>query len=378
MRRRLLWTLLITCLVALPCAAQKAEPTLTSGWAQKITMEFKDTPLRDAITALFKDTPISVNFNDDVPRSGAFVTMTLRDIERKDALRALCEPFGLDSMAEGIGRGLWVLVISSRATDPVSNLVRLQDPRPASATAAQPAPIRIEAPTMNYVPRRSTVPGSAMLTLPAGPGMALPAYMSLMCDSFKGDDCLVDLEVKDATVSEAMAQVSKACKVPIHVHDSVSKEVKVSAKMYRMPLREMLCLIVGQANLIYTVGYAPDPDDVSAYKAGLIDKHEFESRRGKPEIYIVPKSELTVSGPGVPGGTVSLTLPRSDIDGQRRLQEATEQLLGRTNFSTTGESPLVECPKCHRKVPRVSDWKFCPYCGAQLPPPKGARGAKAP
>jgi len=144
--------------------------------------------------------------------------------------------------------------------------------------------------------------------------------------------------------------------MPIHVHESVPKDIKITAHMYRMPLGDMLCLIVGQAKLDYVVVRNDD----------------------KPEVQVVPKSELAISGPGVPGGTVSIALPRSDIDSQRRFKEVTGQLLERAITYSPGNSPLVECPKCHRKVPRVPDWKFCPYCGAQLPPPpKAPAGAKS-
>jgi hypothetical protein len=127
--------------------------------------------------------------------------------------------------------------------------------------------------------------------------------------SFSGDNILVDLDMKDAPIREAMAELSEASGIKIIVHDAVPKEIKVTARMYEMPLGQVLSLIVDQANLTYTVSY-PEREKYRSeiekgFREGLMDAPGMadllakSSQIGKPEVHIVPKPELKVTGPGI-------------------------------------------------------------------------------
>jgi hypothetical protein len=183
--------------------------------------------------------------------------------------------------------------------------------------------------------------------------------------SFAGDDKLVDLEVKDAPIRETMAKLSEVSSIKIVVHEAVLKEIKVTARMYRMPLGEVLALIVGQANLTYTVGSTPDKTDKGQYEAGMITEREYRSRPGNPEIYIVPKPELKVSGPG------AMAVPAEPEVLQSLLLSNPLFHMGVREETVPERTLTASCPKC--KQPCSDDWSFCPRCGAKL-----GQGAKQP
>jgi len=296
-------------------------------WSEKVSLDFKDTPVTEVVPMLLKGTGISFVFSPDVPKD-LRVTMSLQNIERKDALKQMCYAFDLDYRLENS-----VVQIQRRAA-------------PEPVPAGGPYPFLTRSQVFTKEGGRATATTTHYIDI----GNAiLTARATARCESFSGDDILVDLEVKDAPISEAMSQISKAGLVRIRVHESVPKDIKITARMYKVPLGDMLCLIVGQAKLEYVVFTG----------GGVL-------------VEVVPKSELTVSGPDIPGGTVSVSLPRSDIDYRERLKQMTDQLV-----TLRAEAGPVECPKCHRKVLAIRDYKFCPYCGAQLPPAKSTTGAKS-
>jgi len=199
--------------------------------------------------------------------------------------------------------------------------------------------------------------------------------------TFDGDDKLVDLEVKDTPIREVMAKLSTASGFPIEVTEPVSNELKITAKIYRMPIGDVLSMIVDQANLTYTVSYGVNENAKRRYEAGLIAIQEYESSRGNPEVHIVPKPELTVSGPGAQSSTsqylrlLSDTVIRVPAEVAPTVRKspppAVVELGAIPRLSTT-------CPKCGHIIMQP-DWKFCPACGAKLPSSgKGKEKANKP
>lgn len=321
---------------------------------KRISIEFKDTPVVDAIRQLIQDEPISIAFHD-VPEDMR-VTATIRDASPEEAVRLLCEAAGLEW--QDVGRD--------------SGVIRM----PPSVTVSGSRVPVVGAITMS-APSASYVDGEFRLEAPfAGAklqGVAPAAIRSEMLMGFDGGAKLVDLEVKDAPIREVMAKLAAASGFSIDVAEPVSGELKVTAKIYRMPIADVLSMIVDQANLTYTVSYGVNQLTKQRYDAGLATAQELESSRGKPEIHIVPKPELTVSGPGTESARSKPDLMES-VRMLQRLAVSRPRTPGAG--STTPAWPgLTTCPECKHVI--QPDWKYCPVCGAKVPSPaKPARKAQ--
>ena len=199
------------------------------------------------------------------------------------------------------------------------------------------------------------------------------------CPAFEGGDKLVDLEVKDVPLREAMEKISKASRVAIEVDEMVPKGIKVSATIRKLPLGELLSLLVNQANLTCTVEHNPDrevfEEIATRAKEGLVTRMEFAKQlRDAPQvatIHIVPKPELKVTG--VPPSL--LPDPNKHVLGLRALEQlGGEEALQHLRFATMAgdtvqASLFITCPKCERLVLRGPEWKYCPHCGSKLPAP---------
>jgi len=236
--------------------------------------------------------------------------------------------------------------------------------------------ITMSAPSMDYI-----TGGAAAPYMTAEPsGVELAAIRSAMPMGFDGGDKLVDLEVKDAPIREVMAKLSAATGFRIEVAEPVSDQLKVTARIYRMPIADVLSMIVGQANLTYTVSYGVDENAKRRYDAGLIAIQEYESSRGKAEIHIVPRPELTVTGPGVSSSLLQTFWTRRPPQAAAELQKL-NALRHRASSLVAPSSSLhapTTCPKCKHRITQPG-CKFCPECGAKLPAsPKAKEKANKP
>jgi hypothetical protein len=286
--------------------------------------------------------------------------VVLRDAPVLDALNQVGKAYGLQIIARGIPEDLRVsadIVLSGLAPEEALSVI-------CKAAGLNP-PVRFD-PLNAYIisgPATATVAGSDVpilgavaLTPPLVGGAALPVSPGVAGNermSFAGEDKLVDLEVKDAPIREVMAKLSAASGFSIDVAEPVSNQLKVTAKIYRMPIGDVLSMIVDQANLTYTVSYGVNELAKQRYDAGLANAQELESKRGKPEIHIVPKPELTVTGPGA---------RTTVVDGQPVFFHS--EFPG-GSYVQVEYTPVLVCPKC--KCAAKVDWRYCPHCGAKLP-----------
>jgi hypothetical protein len=71
--------------------------------------------------------------------------------------------------------------------------------------------------------------------------------------AFNGSDRLVDLQIKDAPLEAAVKELFKNSNTSIVVDPSVPKGIKVTARVFKMPLSDVLTMLVNQAGLIFTV-----------------------------------------------------------------------------------------------------------------------------
>ena len=328
-----------------------SEPRV-AGPGKRISIEFKDTPVVDAIKQLIQDEPVSIAFRD-IPED-LRVTATIRDASPEEAVMLLCAAAGLEW--EDVGRDGGVIRMPPSATVGGSRVPLVGAMRVGSRGPSLP----------------SAVLAGPQLTLQAPPGAPWVSPESVR-PTFDGGDKLVDLEVKEAPIREAMAKLAEASGIPIHVADPVSNELRVTAKIYQMPLGDVLSMITMQANLVYTVGYVKTDTAKAKYKAGLITAEEYESSKGQPEIHVVPKPELTVSGPG----TESARSKPDLMESVRMLQGLAVSRPRTPGADSTAPAwpGLTTCPKCKHVI--QPDWKYCPVCGAKVPSPaKPARKAQ--
>ena len=320
---------------------------LPQGQSPKISLDLKDASPKDAITQITKVAKLPCVFSGELPDKPT-VTSTFQDVDAILALKMVCEATGL---------------ITSEQDEKTKLVIR-----------RSPVSLPVDGVNARVI---GAVPASTWLnraySLDASPA------------SFEGDCKLVDLEVKDAPLREAMEKISQASGVAIVVDDTVSKDIKVNATIRKLPLRQILSDLVSQANLTYTVENKPDPEVVrgleARFKAGLMPQTEYDKElRSAPQIptiYIVPKPEMKVTGaPGGAGAMFGLDLqgiPGLDAEALAARLRGLKALPGggQLNLRTLGlATKTTTCPKCHKKFTRAPGSDYCPFCGRQLPKEK--------
>jgi len=345
--------------------ANKAPEATTATSAltgKRVTVKLKDAQVVDVLMGLARDAGKSVAFRGDFPKPT--VTVSFRDVDIARAVAMVCDAARLT--CEAVPEG-WLIstapaVSVGGSSVPLLGAVSVSGGTSGAGSMASTFAEHLKAWDAALKQARG------QMSLPGAPG----AYGAKPPD-FQGDDRLVDLDVKDVPLREAMAKLSEASGIEIVVHEAVPKEVKITARIYQMPLAEVLSLIVDQANLTYTVAFAPGPDAKKQHEAGLITERDSLERRDVATVHIVPRPELTVSlgGSSVPlvgavsvsggtsgAGSVAITLTERAKAVDAALRQARVQM-------------SLSCPKC--KQPCSDDWRFCPRCGAKL-----GQGAKQP
>jgi hypothetical protein len=346
----------------------------------KITLKLERVAVGLAIAKIAEAAKISVVVAKELPEQPP-ISMEFFDVKADDALKAVCRAAGLVAEEED---GALVIFQTPFATVG-GEKVPLVGAAPPIAGAGPPGFYSVLPEALAYGLRVETPRGTVRTT--TGTALSGPA-------SFEGDSKLVDLEVKDAPLREAFAALSKESGIKIVVDEAVSKEIKVTARVRKMALRELLDMLVNQANLTYAVGR--DENVVLEPYASIIANARKEVEAGEapraalerllaearfaPLIHIVPRPELKVSGPGLALGAgamggISLDLPQEvRIALEKAAAEAgrlSARIVEKKNGAVATRDVLIEmqCPKC-KQVVLGRDWKFCPHCGAKLPPPQ--------
>jgi hypothetical protein len=344
--------------VLLGCIAYAA--TEESEGKKKVNLDFKDAPVTEVVTKLAQQADISLAIQDEMLKDRK-VTVQIRNADPEEALQLVCAAARL--RWDQVRPGMWLIYPQPTVTVGGAEVPIL---------GAVGAPSSGDTPTVYYRPLDAYIvgEGGSRRIIPRGGTGPAPNV------SFEGDKNLVDLSLHDVPLVAAMRALSEVSRVPIVVHESVPKEIKVTVKVYKMPLQEVVSRLVAQAGLTYTVEERPAPEVEEALrervKKGVMNDLEFERElRAAPRvatIHIVPKPELKVSGTRLAPG-VGRAFGEDVVDLRRQIEErAGSSVVG--GSATAGASKLLsrfECPKCHRSA-MFPDWKFCPYCGAKLPP----------
>jgi hypothetical protein len=329
--------------VLLGCIAYAA--TEESSGKGKVNLDFKDAPVTEVVTKLAQQADISLAIQDEMLKDRK-VTVQIRNADAEEALQLVCAAARL--RLEQVRPGMWLIF-----------------PQPTVAVGGAEVPL-----LGAFGSVTGTAPSGIIFQKPGGIGISGQTTFAAG-SSFEGDRILVDLSLNDVPLVAAMRALADLSRVPIVVHESVPKEIKVTVKVYKVPLREVLSRLVTQAGLTYTVEERPAPEVEEALtrkvREGVMTNLDFEKElRAAPRvatIHIVPTPELKVSGAGFAPGVASAF--GKDVVDFRRLIEKQAASSAVTASKLVSEFP--KCPKCHRSA-MFADWKFCPYCGAKLPP----------
>ena len=220
--------------------ANKAPEATTATSAltgKRVTVKLKDAQVVDVLMGLARDAGKSVAFRGDFPKPT--VTVSFRDVDIARAVAMVCDAARLT--CEAVPEG-WLISTAPAVSVGGSSVPLLGAVSVSGATsgAGSTGGLAKQLAAVHAALRQARV----HMSLPGVPG----AYGAKPPD-FQGDDRLVDLDVKDVPLREAMAKLSEASGIEIVVHEAVPKEVKITARIYQMPLAEVLSLIVDQANL---------------------------------------------------------------------------------------------------------------------------------
>jgi hypothetical protein len=273
-----------------------------AGPSGSISLSVKDVPVNQAIKAVVEAAGGSASFVTAEMAKGPKVTVEFKKIAPEKALAMIAQAAGLqcekspdDPKTVIISRSLW----------PASVKVGDGEVPIVGATAPTLGPVDKPITYVTWLPANKA-PREGVVTFP-GP------EASQKRPSFDGENRLVDLDVKNAPLSEVAAKLSHKVPTPaagevpmtelaeasggrydsleILVDDS-AKNVKVTASIRKWPLGYVLDMLTEQTNLVCSV---------EEVKSGRIPFKEtqaaFNVRTTK--VYLVPSPELTVSGPGV-------------------------------------------------------------------------------
>jgi len=281
----------------------------------KISLELKNVSPKDAIIKVVEASgPEASYVSRELPEEPR-INLKLRNVQPLAAMKMVCEAAGLGCEEEGGGdliirRGAAAMIggqevplIGALSTGGMggADIVKY-----LSAVAAQ-APELAKEVSINTVRA-------------LGKGGEVP--------KFPGEDALVDLEVKEAPLPEVAARLTKAVQAELDrrqseqekvsaaaspgvramlvvkqyaeivVADS-AKDLKVTARISKWPVRRILEMLLEQTNLTCTEERQEPPKSVafsSAAQAPL-------TVASGVKLYLVPKPVLEVTGPGaIPRG----------------------------------------------------------------------------
>lgn len=289
--RRTSWLPRIIAVVVLVPVAVGFSFAVTFGMEERqVTLDLRDSPVGDALRTVFRDTPFSFTLSPEVDKQKK-VTVSLKGVPLAAALRAIGNAANLEITAEPDNR--WVYVVKPRPTVtmggaqvPVVGAMTLgADPAGAGGGTGISRGFYFVGPTEDTASLLTRVGtgvgrGYALGVPPAGPG-----------------EKLVDLDVKEAPIREAMAQLAKASGVEIVVHPAVSPQIKVTVRAFTVPADWLLTTIVSQCHLTVVT------ETIPAHVAPLVSAEQGEQQQflpGRCRYHIVPPPEIRVTG--VPEG----------------------------------------------------------------------------
>lgn len=307
-----------------------ADRPLRRAATSRISIELENQPVREALLAIAKQADLSIVIGESVSQTRK-VTAILKNVPADEAISLVARQAGLT--VEPVGEGE-TLLVEAKSGNALVNIVTGTDRWPF---------VTVETPWGTGSVSR----GCAFAIQPQWDELPMT---------------LVDLKAEDTTVAEAMAALEKQLELwSIIVDEAVSHDIKVNAKVVKMPFREVMRLLLGQAGLTFSV-----------------ESHLGGGLRQAGTVYVVPPPTIEVSGAADDASSALAKyyseLRRTGIATPGALQEYLAEMLkhGRLNVPGAGErfdlvvptpSATAPCAKCG--APMQQDWRFCPKCGAE-------------
>lgn len=226
---------------------------------KRVTLDLKGVPLDDAIRQILAATDLSVVITGELPKEPR-VTLRLIDSDPDCVLQQLAE-FGALRFGEQGGH--------------TGGLVVIIGPQPIPYAAGPGGPGR--APQTTGVQEQEPSPAVPWNRVIPGENSATTIDLDLSSTPFR-----------DA-VAEIVRQLPAAVQARIVVDDTVPRDLRVTARVRKMPLIWVLDSIVEQAGLTYGSVYTPLKPTPAA--PSMVPP----PNSGVWTIYIVPKPELRVS-----------------------------------------------------------------------------------
>lgn len=303
-------------------AEEAARRSVTSA-GPKVTVEIKDATLEEALRLMFKDTDQSVVVQPAVAGIRP-VNLSLKNVLLEDAIKVVTKLNGLSY--EHLDN-LWVVF-------PEEGVLTVGGVRVPLLGALPAVPGETGQASLEFVRRGGDGGDERMVFInprmvkeagPEAPFETGRAYGDVTIrgrlsgrPSFEGEDVLVDLDVKDAPLTEVLAQLSAAVNaalthegerlvgvlqaaehVEIIAHESL-KNVRVTAKVYRWPAGQVLGMVIEQTGVVSSEEV--EGPLTSAQVAEQVGPGGGVVRlRRTVRIHLVPRPVLEVTGPGVPG-----------------------------------------------------------------------------
>ncbi len=292
--------------------ARAALAEVQASAAARVTLSLVGADIKAALSKLFEGTGQSYVLDSTVVE-GIPITVTLNDVEFYKALAAVCEAAGLQYHQ---GDGVWVITkrpdmaFVGGARLPVVGAMGIDRPMLSGEL-----PGNFQSDENELRRRLAGLNESFESSLPGAPKHP----------SFKGEDNLVDLDVKDMPLSEVAAKLSQRVPPPkprelrrgfpmeefrsveIVVDDSI-KNLKVTARIHKWPLGKVLDLLIGQAGLACSredvrgepIPALPDTVLDSEGREVPVEDPNNSVYAPTTKLYLVPRPQLSVSGVAQP------------------------------------------------------------------------------
>lgn len=305
-------------------AAATIGPVVTppaAGEEPTVTVDFRDAPLSDALRLIFRDTRYSFAIGPrtkEAPR----VTLTLQDVPFSTALQVIAQAANVDILREPGNSNIYRVVPRPTVTMggtqiPVVGAVTLGPgadggaaggaaglPAPGSGLGTNPLVWPSGTPAFTWPTGTAPFPsaGGPAFVFPE-PGPQVPA--TTLPTAAAGEK-LVDLDVKDMSIREAMARLAKASGFQITVHPAVPKGIKVTARAFGVPAEWLLNQIVEQAHLtVVKEAVKGKPSAAKAYRYHIVPvptirisaAPDLPRRPKEPVLYPVDPRYLPQPGP---------------------------------------------------------------------------------
>lgn len=211
--------------MAVPGSKSTSKPIQTT-----VNLDFRDVAVSDVLEVIADVGKYSLVLAPSVDKNMR-VTVRLQQADPEIALRVVCDAANLQYIIAPY--------------KPLEKLLVLITPKQT--------PLSVAETTLSGLLQVPSEEKRTLLNML--PTETLRSLLTARPAPFQGDRKLVDLKAEDTSLEQAAAQLAKASGYSIDVDPSVPKGIKVTARVFKMPIGDVLSMLVQQAGLTYSVSY---------------------------------------------------------------------------------------------------------------------------